>query len=89
MRVAGVDFVATLVNARHAMAQLQQDKGLYRDALEKECHATAHWKHKAEELQAILAIQQGNYRDLEAELETLKAQAIGWAEQCKCVGGGA
>lgn len=46
------------------------------------------WKHKAEEMQSLLKIQLHNYHELEAELETLKAQQIGWAEQCECVGGG-
>lgn len=88
MRVIGVDFIATLTSARRELGRLQHERGVYRDALQKQQHVSAHWKHQAEELQSLLKIQQDNYRELEAELETLKAQQIGWAEQCVCAGGG-
>jgi len=88
MRVIGVDFIATLTSARRELDRLRREMRLYWDALQKQQHVSAHWKHQAEELQSLLKTQLDNYRELEAELETLKAQQIGWAEQCACAGGG-
>lgn len=88
MRVIGVDFIATLTGARRELDRLRRERGLYRDALKKQHQVSVHWKHQTAELQSLLKIQLDNYRELEAELETVKAQQIGWAEQCECVGGG-
>lgn len=88
MRAVGVDYIATLNSARRELGRLQHERGLYRDALQKQQQVSSLWKHQADELQSLLKIQLDSYHELEAELETLKAQQIGWAEQCECVGGG-